>query len=184
MTWSFWQTLTSVSRLPVRLARRVWTRLTATNACVHLGEPEQGVRKVNAHRLTAGPVHQPVIPLSFWIAVVTWLVSVSVNRPPCMDGGRIVADGARWDKDCNTCYCHNSRVTCTKVRDALKKQPRAGQQARSVQCMMVDSLIWLPQTNKKKIKLNWLNPSDFNLLILIYSSLKNRKSWIITTCSQ
>ncbi|MCI4393932.1 hypothetical protein PGIGA_G00163280 [Pangasianodon gigas] len=38
-----------------------------------------------------------------------------VNRLPCMDNGRIVADGARWDKDCNTCYCHNSRITCTKL---------------------------------------------------------------------
>lgn len=52
--YSFLQILTSASRLHVRSARRVWTRLTATAACVHPGEPEQGVRKVNACQFNAG----------------------------------------------------------------------------------------------------------------------------------
>lgn len=48
----FGQTLTSVSRLRVRSAQHVWTRLTATAACVHPGEPERGVRKVNTFHFT------------------------------------------------------------------------------------------------------------------------------------
>ncbi|TSK18054.1 Protein jagged-1a [Bagarius yarrelli] len=39
-----------------------------------------------------------------------------VSRIPCTtDAGRVVADGARWDKDCNSCYCLNGRATCTKL---------------------------------------------------------------------
>lgn len=63
-----------------------------------------------------------IIPLSFLILVVTWLVSLTVNRHPCMDSGRVVADGARWEKDCNTCTCHNGRIACTKVGPTLQDQ--------------------------------------------------------------
>ncbi|XP_017571984.2 protein jagged-1a [Pygocentrus nattereri] len=34
---------------------------------------------------------------------------------PCKIGGRIIADGVRWDEDCNTCHCQNGQVTCTKL---------------------------------------------------------------------
>lgn len=116
MRSSFWQTLTSASRLRARLVQRVWTRLTATAACVHRGEVEWGVRKVNTLTLTLLHI---TTTLLFPVLMVTWLVSLLVNRHPCTDAGRVVADGARWDKDCNTCYCHNGRVTCTKVPSIL-----------------------------------------------------------------
>ncbi|XP_072239661.1 protein jagged-1b-like [Leuresthes tenuis] len=34
---------------------------------------------------------------------------------PCMHGGLVALDGNRWDEDCNSCRCHNGRVTCTKL---------------------------------------------------------------------
>lgn len=114
MRSSFWQTLTSASRLHAHLVRHVWTRLTATAACVHRGEVEWGVRKVNTLTLL-----HITTTFSFPVLMVTWLVSLLVNRHPCTDAGRVIADGARWDKDCNTCYCHNGRVTCTKVPSIL-----------------------------------------------------------------
>ena len=33
-----------------------------------------------------------------------------------MHGGLVALDGNRWDEDCNSCLCHNGRVTCTKVQ--------------------------------------------------------------------
>ncbi|XP_008314690.1 LOW QUALITY PROTEIN: protein jagged-1a [Cynoglossus semilaevis] len=32
----------------------------------------------------------------------------------CSVRGRIFTDGSRWDKGCNSCRCHNGRVSCTK----------------------------------------------------------------------
>lgn len=111
----FPQTLTSASRPRARSAPPARTRLTATAACVRPGEPEPGVRKVSAHAGSPAGLLHNTTPLLFLIPVLTCLVWVPVNRHPCTDGGRIVADGARWDRDCNTCYCHNGRITCTKV---------------------------------------------------------------------
>ncbi|XP_033480646.2 protein jagged-1a isoform X1 [Epinephelus lanceolatus] len=34
---------------------------------------------------------------------------------PCVVGGLVALDGSRWDEDCNTCHCHNGRITCTKL---------------------------------------------------------------------
>uniref|UniRef100_W5LHF9 Delta-like protein n=1 Tax=Astyanax mexicanus TaxID=7994 RepID=W5LHF9_ASTMX len=38
-----------------------------------------------------------------------------VTGRPCMVGGRMVADGSRWEEDCNSCYCQNGRTSCTKL---------------------------------------------------------------------
>ncbi|XP_051559157.1 protein jagged-1a isoform X2 [Myxocyprinus asiaticus] len=38
-----------------------------------------------------------------------------VTGRPCVVGGQIAGDGAKWTDDCNTCYCHKGIVTCTKL---------------------------------------------------------------------
>uniref|UniRef100_A0A8C2DMQ4 Delta-like protein n=1 Tax=Cyprinus carpio TaxID=7962 RepID=A0A8C2DMQ4_CYPCA len=38
-----------------------------------------------------------------------------VTGHPCVVGGRIAVDGAKWAEDCNTCYCHRGIVSCTKL---------------------------------------------------------------------
>ncbi|KAM4603556.1 protein jagged-1a isoform 2-T2 [Polymixia lowei] len=38
-----------------------------------------------------------------------------VSRRACVVAGMTAADGSRWNEDCNTCQCHDSRVTCTKL---------------------------------------------------------------------
>uniref|UniRef100_A0A8C7UKF1 Delta-like protein n=1 Tax=Oncorhynchus mykiss TaxID=8022 RepID=A0A8C7UKF1_ONCMY len=36
---------------------------------------------------------------------------------PCVVSGLVAVDGTKWDDDCNTCQCHNGKVTCTMVRN-------------------------------------------------------------------
>ncbi|XP_023656471.1 protein jagged-1b-like isoform X2 [Paramormyrops kingsleyae] len=38
-----------------------------------------------------------------------------VTGRPCTTNGRVATNGTRWDVDCNTCQCHNGKVTCTKI---------------------------------------------------------------------
>uniref|UniRef100_A0A8C4HQJ2 Delta-like protein n=1 Tax=Dicentrarchus labrax TaxID=13489 RepID=A0A8C4HQJ2_DICLA len=33
----------------------------------------------------------------------------------CVVEGLVALDGSRWDEDCNTCGCHNGRISCTKL---------------------------------------------------------------------
>ncbi|CDQ60583.1 unnamed protein product [Oncorhynchus mykiss] len=34
---------------------------------------------------------------------------------PCVVSGLVAVDGTKWDDDCNTCQCHNGKVTCTMI---------------------------------------------------------------------
>uniref|UniRef100_A0A3Q3MUU7 Delta-like protein n=1 Tax=Mastacembelus armatus TaxID=205130 RepID=A0A3Q3MUU7_9TELE len=38
-----------------------------------------------------------------------------VSGRPCGVGGSVALDGSRWDEDCNSCWCKNGRVACTKL---------------------------------------------------------------------
>ncbi|KAL8173368.1 UNVERIFIED_CONTAM: Protein jagged-1, partial [Gekko kuhli] len=38
-----------------------------------------------------------------------------VSGRPCIANGRTVADGSKWDDECNSCQCSNGKVTCSKV---------------------------------------------------------------------
>uniref|UniRef100_A0A8C9TVS4 Delta-like protein n=1 Tax=Scleropages formosus TaxID=113540 RepID=A0A8C9TVS4_SCLFO len=38
-----------------------------------------------------------------------------VTGRPCIANERVIANGSKWDVDCNTCYCQNGRVSCTKM---------------------------------------------------------------------
>lgn len=38
---------------------------------------------------------------------------------PCLVRGLVAVDGSRWDEDCNTCRCHNGRISCTKVPETV-----------------------------------------------------------------
>ncbi|KAF1394521.1 hypothetical protein PFLUV_G00001180 [Perca fluviatilis] len=54
---------------------------------------------------------------------------VSGGRPCLVSGGLLAQDGSRWDDDCNTCRCHNGRISCTKWRTyqmALCPPPPSG----------------------------------------------------------
>lgn len=42
-------------------------------------------------------------------------VCALVSGRPCLVQGLVALDGTRWDQDCNSCYCNNGRVSCTKV---------------------------------------------------------------------
>ncbi|EMP31745.1 Protein jagged-1 [Chelonia mydas] len=37
-----------------------------------------------------------------------------VTGRPCINSGRVMPDGAKWDDDCNTCQCWNGKVACSK----------------------------------------------------------------------
>uniref|UniRef100_A0A8C9WQH9 Delta-like protein n=1 Tax=Scleropages formosus TaxID=113540 RepID=A0A8C9WQH9_SCLFO len=37
------------------------------------------------------------------------------TRQPCVANGHLMTDGAKWDDDCNTCWCHNGKVSCTNM---------------------------------------------------------------------
>lgn len=41
----------------------------------------------------------------------------AVTGRPCVVNTLVAVDGTKWDDDCNTCQCHNGKVTCTKVRN-------------------------------------------------------------------
>ncbi|XP_075904907.1 protein jagged-1a-like isoform X2 [Nelusetta ayraudi] len=36
-----------------------------------------------------------------------------VSGGRCLVGGLVAEDGSRWDDDCNTCRCHDGRITCS-----------------------------------------------------------------------
>ncbi|XP_061694021.1 protein jagged-1b [Syngnathoides biaculeatus] len=38
-----------------------------------------------------------------------------VSRKACSVNGRVIADGLKWEEDCNTCHCSNGKVVCTKM---------------------------------------------------------------------
>uniref|UniRef100_A0A674EYA6 Delta-like protein n=1 Tax=Salmo trutta TaxID=8032 RepID=A0A674EYA6_SALTR len=38
-----------------------------------------------------------------------------VTGRPCVVNGLVAVDGTKWDDDCNTCQCHNGKVTCTMI---------------------------------------------------------------------
>ncbi|KAJ8412759.1 hypothetical protein AAFF_G00117100 [Aldrovandia affinis] len=38
-----------------------------------------------------------------------------VMGTPCFTNGRVASEGTKWDEDCNTCQCQNSKVVCTKM---------------------------------------------------------------------
>lgn len=42
----------------------------------------------------------------------------AVSGGRCLVGGLVAEDGSRWDDDCNTCQCHDGRITCSLVRQA------------------------------------------------------------------
>lgn len=108
------QTLTSASRHRVPPAQPVWTRLTVTAASVLQGNLDLAARKVK--------------PEFYWSTTTTWwsisaaslviywiFLFFSAAGRRCSVRGRIFTDGSRWDKGCNSCRCHNGRVSCTKV---------------------------------------------------------------------
>ncbi|XP_074517911.1 protein jagged-1a-like isoform X2 [Halichoeres trimaculatus] len=38
-----------------------------------------------------------------------------VSGRPCVRGGQVAVDGSSWDQDCNTCSCHDGRISCSKL---------------------------------------------------------------------
>uniref|UniRef100_A0A7N8XL17 Delta-like protein n=1 Tax=Mastacembelus armatus TaxID=205130 RepID=A0A7N8XL17_9TELE len=38
-----------------------------------------------------------------------------VTRKSCSVNGHVMADGTKWEEDCNTCHCSNGKVVCTKM---------------------------------------------------------------------
>ncbi|XP_041959400.1 LOW QUALITY PROTEIN: protein jagged-1a [Alosa sapidissima] len=38
-----------------------------------------------------------------------------VTGRPCITSTRVAADATKWMEDCNTCQCHNGKITCTKM---------------------------------------------------------------------
>lgn len=43
---------------------------------------------------------------------------LAVSGQRCLVKGLVAADGSSWDDDCNTCQCHDGRVTCSQVGHA------------------------------------------------------------------
>lgn len=106
---------TSASRRPALTAPPAWI----TSMAIAVSARQEGVvataRKVKLKDEPGNDNKRTISSLGCQLTSSDWL---AVSGEQCLVNGLVAADGSSWDDDCNTCQCHDGRITCSQVWQA------------------------------------------------------------------